>query len=209
MKKWSTSLIVSVVLLTGTTSASATCWMPAPASKEETVQAPVKASVPAPIEKKQEATPVKAPVKAPVVNKEKAAPVQAPVTSDASVSVEVQQVLKETNAYRAENGLAPLSLHTSLSQSAQQKATDMAKNRYFSHTSPTLGSPFDQMKANGISYRRAAENIAMGQRSATEVVDAWMKSPGHRANILDRNLTHIGIGYDSNGRYWVQQFIQQ
>lgn len=205
MKKWSSSLLISVILLTGTTSASA-CWTPspAPASKEVTAQAPAKKPVSAQVVTKEE----EAPVKAPVVSKEEAAPVTV-VDSGTTVSVEVQQVLKETNAYRAENGLAPLSLHLKLSQVAQQKATDMAKNRYFSHTSPTLGSPFDQMKANGISYRRAAENIAMGQRSASEVVDAWMKSPGHRANILDRNLTHIGIGYDANGRYWVQQFIQQ
>lgn len=179
------------MLLTGATSASA-CWTPAPTPKQEVTQ-----------------TPAKNPVSTPVIKQEVAAPSQAPQATEASASVEVQQVLKETNAYRAENGLAPLALHQSLTKVAQQKATDMAKNRYFSHTSPTLGSPFDQMKAAGISYRRAAENIAMGQRSAEEVVDAWMKSPGHRANILDRNLTHIGIGYDANGRYWVQQFIQQ
>lgn len=206
MKKWSSSLLISVILLAGTTSASA-CWTPSPTStstKEVTTQVPVQKPVSAPVESKE----AEAPVKAPVVSKEEAAPDKV-VYSGTAVSVEVQQVLKETNAYRAKNGLAPLSLHQKLSQVAQQKSTDMAKNRYFSHTSPTLGSPFDQMKAAGISCRRAAEIIAMGQRSASEVVDAWMKSPGHRANILDRNLTHIGIGYDANGRYWVQQFIQQ
>lgn len=199
MKKWSTSLFVSVILLTGATSASA-CWTPAPQLKKETAQAEV---IPAPTPKEEVATP------APKPTVEEGANTPAPTESQVAESSEVQQVLQETNAYRAENGLAPLALHQSLTKVAQQKATDMAKNRYFSHTSPTLGSPFDQMKAAGISYRRAAENIAMGQRSAAEVVDAWMKSPGHRANILDRNLTHIGIGYDANGRYWVQQFIQQ
>ena len=68
--------------------------------------------------------------------------------------------------------------------SARQKSAEMASKGYFSHTSPTYGSPFDQMKANGVSYRSAAENIAMGQRTAEEVVKGWMESPGHRQNIL-------------------------
>ena len=93
--------------------------------------------------------------------------------------------------------------------SAREKSADMSKNKYFSHTSPTLGSPFDQMKANGIQYKAAAENIAMGQRTAAEVVKGWMESPGHRANIMNGTYTHIGIGYDANGNYWTQQFIQK
>ena len=96
-----------------------------------------------------------------------------------------------------------------LMNSARQKSTEMASKEYFSHTSPTYGSPFDQMKSNGISYRSAAENIAMGQRSAEEVVKGWMESPGHRQNILTPGFTHIGIGYDKNGNYWTQQFIQK
>ena len=63
------------------------------------------------------------------------------------------------------------------------------------------------MKQFGVSYKSAAENIAMGQRSAAEVVKAWMESPGHRENIMNPSLTHIGIGYDKNGNYWTQQFI--
>ncbi len=93
--------------------------------------------------------------------------------------------------------------------SARQKSTDMASNNYFSHTSPTYGSPFDQMKANGVTYKSAAENIAMGQRTAEEVVKGWMESPGHRQNILTPGFTHIGIGFDKNGNYWTQQFIQK
>ena len=80
--------------------------------------------------------------------------------------------------------------------SARQKSTDMASKGYFSHTSPTYGSPFDQMKANGVTYKSAAENIAMGQRTAEEVVRGWMESPGHRQNILTLDFTHIGIGYE-------------
>ncbi len=65
------------------------------------------------------------------------------------------------------------------------------------------------MKALGIDYRAAAENIAIGQKSADEVVKGWMNSPGHRENIMNANFTHIGIGYDAQGHYWTQQFIQK
>lgn len=128
---------------------------------------------------------------------------------NANVSAIEQAVLDLTNAERQKAGLKPLQIDKNLMNSARQKSTDMATNNYFSHTSPTYGSPFDQMKANGISYRAAAENIAMGQRSAEEVVKAWMESPGHRQNILTPNFTHIGIGYDAKGNYWTQQFIQK
>ncbi|MCG7345247.1 CAP domain-containing protein [Sporosarcina sp. ACRSL] len=118
-------------------------------------------------------------------------------------------MLDLTNAERQKAGLQPLQIDKNLMNSARQKSTDMATNNYFSHESPTYGSPFDQMKANGVSYRSAAENIAMGQQSAEEVVKAWMESPGHKENILTPNFTHIGIGYDANGKYWTQQFIQK
>lgn len=93
--------------------------------------------------------------------------------------------------------------------SAHAKSADMAKNNYFSHTSPTYGSPFDQMKAAGISYRSAGENIAQGQQTPEQVVQAWMNSEGHRANILNSSFTHIGVGYVADGNYWTQQFIQK
>lgn len=120
-----------------------------------------------------------------------------------------QQVVDLTNAERAKAGLKPLEIYTPLMKSAHAKSEDMANNHYFSHTSPTYGSPFDQMKAFGISYRSAGENIAQGQRTPQEVVQAWMNSAGHRANILNANYTHIGVGFVENGYYWTQQFIQQ
>ncbi|MFJ7936850.1 CAP domain-containing protein [Sporosarcina sp. NPDC096371] len=128
---------------------------------------------------------------------------------DASISAIEQAVLDLTNAERQKAGLKPLQIDKNLMSSARQKSTDMATNNYFSHTSPTYGSPFDQMKANGVTYKAAAENIAMGQRTAEEVVKGWMASPGHRENILTPGYTHIGIGYDKNGNYWTQQFIQK
>lgn len=83
----------------------------------------------------------------------------------------------------------------------------MKDNNYFSHTSPTYGTPFEMMRSLGISYSSAAENIAMGQSTPQAVVDAWMNSEGHRANILNANFTQIGVGYVANGNYWTQWFI--
>jgi uncharacterized YkwD family protein len=90
---------------------------------------------------------------------------------------------------------------------AREKSRDMSVNRYFSHTSPTYGSPFDMMKQFGVSYSRAAENIAYGYSTPEAVMNGWMNSPGHRANILNGALTQIGVGYYAPGHYWTQMFI--
>ena len=118
-------------------------------------------------------------------------------------------VVELTNAERTKAGLQPLKTYTPLMASARTKSQDMKDKNYFSHTSPTYGSPFDQMKARGISYTAAGENIAKGQRTAEEVVTAWMNSEGHRANILNADYTHIGVGYVKDGNIWTQQFIKQ
>ncbi|PMC37516.1 sporulation protein [Bacillus sp. UMB0899] len=118
-----------------------------------------------------------------------------------------QQVVDLTNQERAKQGLPALKVDLELSKVAREKSLDMQKNNYFSHTSPTYGSPFDMMKQFGISYRAAGENIAKGQRTPQEVVNAWMNSSGHRQNILSKNFTHIGVGYVAEGNYWTQQFI--
>lgn len=128
-------------------------------------------------------------------------------TLDTSVSAYESEVIRLTNEARKQNGLAPLSTNWELSRVARYKSQDMVDKRYFSHTSPTYGSPFDMMKAFGISYRAAGENIAYGQRTPQEVVNAWMNSPGHRANILNASFTQIGVGYVANGNYWTQMFI--
>ena len=83
----------------------------------------------------------------------------------------------------------------------------MVTNKYFSHTSPTYGTPFQMIKNFGISYRTAGENIAYGQRTPQAVVNAWMNSSGHRANILNSSYTQIGVGYVASGNYWTQMFI--
>jgi len=118
-----------------------------------------------------------------------------------------QQVVALVNEQRAANGLAPLTLNAELSNVARAKSQDMHDNNYFSHTSPTYGSPFDMMKAFGISYKTAGENIAMGYATPEAVVSAWMNSAGHRANILNANYTQIGVGYVADGNYWTQEFI--
>lgn len=116
-------------------------------------------------------------------------------------------VVALTNRERRQAGLNALEIDTSLSQVARQKSTDMQQQNYFSHTSPTYGSPFDMMRDFGITYRSAGENIAKGQTSPEEVVQAWMNSQGHRENILNANFTHIGVGYEQNGNHWTQMFI--
>lgn len=142
-------------------------------------------------------------------NQQVEAPVKTPSNNvSQSVSEFEKQVVDLTNAERAKEGLKPLEMHSPLMEVAQAKSEDMAKNNYFSHTSPTYGSPFDQIKSAGISYRSAGENIAQGQRTPQQVVQAWMESPGHRQNIMNANYTHIGVGFVENGYYWTQQFIQ-
>lgn len=125
--------------------------------------------------------------------------------SSSVVSAYAKEVVALVNKERAAGGLKPLTIHTNLTKMAVAKAKDMSDNNYFSHTSPTYGSPFDMMKTFGISYSYAGENIAKGQKTPAEVVKAWMNSPGHKANIMNKNFTLIGVGY-VNG-YWAQEFV--
>ncbi|MCA0984213.1 CAP domain-containing protein [Halobacillus yeomjeoni] len=127
--------------------------------------------------------------------------------TNAEVSAFEKEVVELTNQERAKQGLSPLKLDTELSAVAEDKSLDMQQNNYFSHNSPTYGSPFDMMKAYGIDYRTAGENIAMGQTSPPQVVNGWMNSEGHRKNIMNPDFTHIGVGHVENGNYWTQMFI--
>ena len=130
-------------------------------------------------------------------------------TAPATSSQAVQQVIDLTNAERRKNGLPALTADAKLNSVAQAKSSDMQQNNYFSHASPTYGSPFDMMRDQGVSYKSAGENIAKGQRTPQEVVQAWMNSEGHRRNILSNDYTHIGVGYDPNGHHWTQMFIEK
>lgn len=129
-----------------------------------------------------------------------------PLTDSSVLSYE-KEVVRLVNEIRVKNGLKELTHDWQLSRVARIKSQDMRDGGYFSHTSPTYGSPFQMMKSFGITYRSAGENIARGQQTPQAVVNAWMNSSGHRANILNSSFTHIGVGYVSNGKYWTQMFI--
>jgi uncharacterized YkwD family protein/spore coat assembly protein SafA len=132
-------------------------------------------------------------------------------TYDAIKKIE-HEVIQLTNQERAKYGLPPLKPFWELSRVARFKSMDMRDRGYFSHNSPTYGSPFTMIKNFGISYSAAGENIAAGQRTPQEVVRSWMNSQGHRQNILSQNYTHIGVGYAKGGAYgyyWTQMFIKR
>ncbi len=131
-----------------------------------------------------------------------------PTVSSATVAYEAE-VVRLVNVERAKQGLAPLKQDWQLSRVARYKSQDMRDLGYFSHISPTYGSPFDMMRSFDISYRTAGENIAKGYSSPEAVVKGWMNSPGHRANILNSSYTHIGVGYVASGNYWTQMFISK
>ncbi|HFL3522170.1 TPA: CAP domain-containing protein [Clostridioides difficile] len=127
-----------------------------------------------------------------------------------SFSAYQKEVVDLVNIERVKAGLNPLTLDSSISNVATKKSQDMIDNNYFSHNSPTYGSPFDMLKKFGISYKTAGENIAMGQKTPKEVVNAWMNSEGHRKNIMNPNFSKIGVGVaqKSGGSiYWTQIFV--
>ncbi|MCX5243100.1 CAP domain-containing protein [Streptomyces prunicolor] len=119
------------------------------------------------------------------------------------------RVVESTNAERARAGLRALAVDPLLGAAAQAHSTDMVARAFYSHTSPDGSQPWDRAAAAGARRRTIGENIACGQRTATEVVEGWMNSPGHRANILKPDFTHIGIGFAGGGQmgtYWTQLF---
>nr|WP_032509350.1 CAP domain-containing protein [Clostridioides difficile] len=127
-----------------------------------------------------------------------------------SFSAYQKEVVDLVNIERAKAGLNPLTLDSSISNVATKKSQDMIDNNYFSHNSPTYGSPFDMLKKFGISYKTAGENIAMGQKTPKEVVNAWMNSEGHRKNIMNPNFSKIGVGVAQKSVgsiYWTQIFV--
>ena len=130
-------------------------------------------------------------------------------TTSTSMNNDEKEVFDLINKQRTQNGLSPLKENSELQRVARIKAQDMVNNNYFSHTSPTYGSPFDMMKSFKISYNTAGENIA-GNSSNSSAVTAWMNSPGHRANILNGSFNQTGIGVVKGSKYgkiYVQMFI--
>ena len=118
------------------------------------------------------------------------------------------QVAALVNQERAKAGLAPLTVNARAAAAAQVRAKEITTS--FSHTRPDGSSFSTALKEAGVSFRRSGENIAYGQRSPQAVMDVWMNSSGHRANILNPNFTEIGVGHYTNAagvNYWTQLFI--
>ena len=130
-------------------------------------------------------------------------------TETSNMNSDEKEVFDLINKQRTNNGLAALKNDSEVQRVARIKAKDMVDNNYFSHTSPTYGSPFDMLKSFKISYKTAGENIA-GNSSNSSAVTAWMNSSGHKANILNSNFNYTGIGVVSSPKYgkmYVQLFI--
>ncbi|NIY70674.1 CAP domain-containing protein [Streptomyces malaysiensis] len=131
-----------------------------------------------------------------------------PFTPDGLLRL-TSEVIALTNAERAAAGLAPLAPDPRLAAAAQAHSDDMVARDFYSHTGPEGHQPWDRARAAGATHRGIGENIACGQRSPAEVVRGWMDSPGHRANILKPDFTHIGVGHATGSRagtYWTQVF---
>ncbi|MDO4383444.1 MAG: CAP domain-containing protein [Eubacteriales bacterium] len=116
------------------------------------------------------------------------------------------QMLQKVNKERKAAGVKPLALYEPINKTSQEKAVDLYKTGVFEHYSKNLGWCYDQFDRAGITYMAAAENIAWGQGSVSSAMNSWMHSSGHKRNILDKDMTHLGVGYYKG--YWVQQFIQ-
>ena len=125
-----------------------------------------------------------------------------------TVAAYEQEVFDLVNQIREENGLEPFVYNETLAETARAHSQDMIDRDFFDHYNPDGKSPFDRMRDNGLSFSMAAENIAAGQRTPGEVVESWMNSEGHRANILG-NCEELGVGLalgGSYGYYWTQCF---
>jgi uncharacterized protein YkwD len=140
-----------------------------------------------------------------------------PQAASSSGNSYIDQVLQLTNAERAKAGLNPLQFNAQLNNAAQSHSQDMALGDYFSHTGSNGSLVSDRALGAGYKYSYVGENIAAGQVTPQEVVEAWMNSPGHKANIMNPYFQEIGIGYyyldmysdtgnNNFNHYWTQNF---
>ena len=130
-------------------------------------------------------------------------------SNTSTMSSDEKEVFDLINKQRTNNGLTVLKMDSEVLNVARIKAKDMVDNNYFSHNSPTYGSPFDMLKSFKVSYKTAGENIA-GNSSNSAAVTAWMNSSGHKANILNSSFNYTGIGVVKSNKYgkvYVQIFI--
>ncbi len=125
---------------------------------------------------------------------------------EVSLSSSEKRFVQLINEHRKKVGCPPLKLNARLQKIALDHSKDMAARDFFSHTNPDGQSPFDRMKGAGIRYSWAAENIAFGQRTASEVIGSWLNSSGHRQNIENCKLREHGIGHYSVTNHWTHVF---
>lgn len=208
----SAAMLCTGTLLAAAPEASAACMEPAQAVQRCTVQRhayiricgdwweiPLRPGEELPAQPPEEETPPA----------EEAPPQEEPDAPEESGGVQeaAEAVASLVNAARRDAGLSELELDADLCAAAQARAQEIAQS--FSHTRPDGSSCFTILEEFGVSYRAAGENIAMGQRTPEEVMDGWMNSSGHRANILNGTFTSIGVGYYVDGAgaaHWVQIF---
>lgn len=208
----SAAMLCTGTLLAAAPEASAACTEPAQAVQRCTVQRhayiricgdwweiPLQPGEELPAQPPEEETPPA----------EEAPPQEEPDAPEESGGVQeaTEAVASLVNAARQDAGLSELELDADLCAAAQARAQEIAQS--FSHTRPDGSSCFTILEEFGVSYRAAGENIAMGQRTPEEVMDGWMNSSGHRANILNGTFTSIGVGYYVDGAgaaHWVQIF---
>ena len=165
--------------------------------------APTPVQVPAP-------TPVPTPTPAPTPTPTPT-PALPAIPTVTELTADEQLMVDMINQERLAAGLSPVQADLRLTAVGRAKANDMKENNYFSHTSPTYGSPWAMMQQVGIAVRWAGENIS-GNKSVPGSMASLMQSPGHRANILDPRFTHVGVGIaygSANGNLYVQEFLQQ
>ncbi len=138
-------------------------------------------------------------------------PSNAEVSDPSDIRNLENEVIRLVNVERVKNGRSSLVENTEVSKVARIKSQDFINNNYFSHNSPTYGTPFEMLNSFGITFTSAAENIASGHKSAAEVMKSWLNSPGHKENILNSKYNQIGVGVakdKNNNLYWTQLLIK-
>jgi uncharacterized protein YkwD len=129
----------------------------------------------------------------------------APEVAPESAAAPVREFVDLMNAHRASVGCAPLVWHDGTARVAKRHSEDMVERSFFDHTNPDGESPFDRLRNAGITWTRAGENIAAGYADAAAVLQGWLASPGHRANIENCAYTHHGVGLDH--AHWTHLFV--
>jgi uncharacterized protein YkwD len=191
----------------GSPSPSASKSSAAPTKTPEKSEKPDKTQEKTPEKKKPAATPSQKPESTPSRTATKAPKAPGASAALSGESAAAAQVLSLVNEERAKVGCSPVAANSALTDLAQSYSEDMAARGFFDHTDPDGRTPWDRAEKAGIS-NLGGENIARGQADAAAVMDAWMNSPGHRANILNCDFKTLGVGveFGSGGPWWTQNF---